>query len=363
VRHFRIDPFEFAQQITFHMDNVKLAADDETKSGSFTIRWTGSDADNDAAGVALYYDTDQNPNNGKTLITSSAALASGQYVWNTSGVPAGTYYIYAVANDGLNADAQYSTGPVKVVNFTPVSKGFLSLNTPQANQVLTSAFEVGGWTLDQAASSGTGVDDIQFLVHPGSLSNPGVFIGHGRLNIPRPDVASIFGAQFTNSGFHYTITGMSPGNFVLEVQAHSTVTNQFSIIATLPFSVSASALMSIDAPSAEATFPNNNFGVSGWAIDRSGASGTGIDQVHVYAYKDPGSGNPPVFLGIAQYGAIQRPDVAALYGARFTNCGYVLNIDRTQMGLGPGTYNVVVWMHSSVSNSFIGNALVQLVLQ
>ena len=48
---------------------------------------------NDPSGqarVALYYDTDLNPSNGLTLITSGLPLAqAGQYVWNTSGVSAG----------------------------------------------------------------------------------------------------------------------------------------------------------------------------------------------------------------------------------------------------------------------------------
>src|SRR5215471_19022615 len=246
VRHFRIDPHEFAEQIPFHIDNVKLAADDETKSNKFTIRWVGSDADGDGASVTLYYDTDRDPSSGLTQIVSGLSLSAGQYVWTTSNVPPGTYWIYAVVNDAWNVTARYSTGPLKVSSFTPPSEPMIAIDTPTPGQVLTSAFEVGGWALDHAAPSGTGVDDIQFYVHPNTITTPGVFIGHGRVGLARADVGAVLGTQFTNSGYHYTITGMSPGNFVLEVQAHSTVTNAYTIVATVPFSVSAVALMSID---------------------------------------------------------------------------------------------------------------------
>ena len=83
VRHFRIDPLEFGggEQVPFHFDNVKLAADDETVNGSFTIKFQGADPDGPAATtVALYYLAPS----GLTLITPNAPLSAGQYVWNTS---------------------------------------------------------------------------------------------------------------------------------------------------------------------------------------------------------------------------------------------------------------------------------------
>jgi FG-GAP-like repeat/Kre9/KNH-like N-terminal Ig-like domain len=125
IRHFRIDPFEFPEVVTFHLANVKLAADDATTGGKFTIHWSGSDPEGDATTVSLYYDTDQNPGNGMTLIASGLPLSAGQYLWKTgTRVPAGTYFIYAVANDGRNSTGRYSTGPVKVVTAPlPLSAG------------------------------------------------------------------------------------------------------------------------------------------------------------------------------------------------------------------------------------------------
>jgi len=367
VRHFRIDPHEFAEVLNFHFDNVKLAADDETTNGSFTIRWTGSDSDNPTGDtVALYYDTDRNPASGLTLITGSVALSAGQFVWNTNNVPSGTYYIYAVANDGRNSAASYSSGPVKVVSFTPTSQPFIDLDTPRPGQVVTSAFEVGGWALDFGATSGTGVDSVVFYIFPNAGAGAPVFIGQGSYGLPRPDVGAIFGSRFNNSGFHFTITGMGPGDFVLGVYAHSTVTNNYTIVKTVPFTVNANALMSVDVPSAEATISAPSFGISGWALDRQiegvSPTGTGVDTLHIYAYPNPGSGQPPIFLGVASVG-ISRPDVAALYGSRYTNCGYVLNVSRAAVGMGPGVYGIVVHAHSSATGTFNNFAVVRVVVQ
>lgn len=115
--HFRIDPHEFPTPRQFHFDNVKLAAIDEA-SGTFTISWTGSDADDSAEGstaptVTLYYDADTSPG-GRTQIATGLALSAGSYVWNTAAVTPGTYYIYAEVTDGLNTTGSYSTGAVRV---------------------------------------------------------------------------------------------------------------------------------------------------------------------------------------------------------------------------------------------------------
>jgi hypothetical protein len=368
VRHFRIDPFEFAEQITFHMDNVKLAADDETVQNSFTIKWIGSDADaGDSPKVNLFY---QAVGGSPTLITTGIPLAAGQYVWNTANVPLGTYYILAQADDGVNAIVnRYSTAPVKVSTFAPTSNPQIGIDTPTPSQVVTSSFEIGGWLLDANATSGTGVDDVKIYVQLPGAQGPGLLIGHGRLGLSRPDVGAVYGSQFSNSGFHYTITGLSPGPATLWVIGHSTVTNTDSISKSVPFTVSATGLMSVDVPATESTITANTFSVSGWAIDRSvetatpSQSGTGIDSIVVYAFHNPGSGEPAVFLGTATYGTIQRPDVQAFFGNRYLNCGYVFTVDRAAAGLGTGEYNFVPIAHSTITGLYDNLAIVRVVLK
>ena len=79
-----------------------------------------------------------------------------------------------------------------------------------------------------------------------------------------------------------------------------------------------------------------------------------MDAVHVYAYKDPGSGTAPVFLGVAAYGQ-SRPDVAAIYGTRFTNSAFALNVST----LTPGVYDIVIFAHSTATNTFNNWAVVR----
>jgi hypothetical protein len=82
----------------------------------------------------------------------------------------------------------------------------------------------------------------------------------------------------------------------------------------------------------------------------------------VYAYPNPGSGAPPIFLGVATVG-LSRPDVAALYGSRYGTSGFHLAVDRSALGLTPGVYSIVVHSHSTVTNSFNNLTVVRVTLQ
>jgi hypothetical protein len=292
-------------------------------------------------------------NSGFTL-SAGASLTPGNYTV--------TAYAHNPATGAFDANRSAT-----ITVSGPVSNGYLFVDTPTPSATVTSAFEIGGWTIDQGATSGTGVDGVQFYVFPNGGAGAGVFMGVGSYGAPRTDVGSIFGSQFTNSGYHFTITGLGPGSYVLGVYAHSTVTNAFSIVRTVAFNVSANALMSIDVPSAESTITANSFGLSGWAIDTRAASGTGVDTIHVYAYRNPGTAqqSAAIFLGVATMG-IARQDVANAYGggaSRYTNCGYVLQINRSALGLTPGVYNIVPMAHSTATNSFDNLAIVRVTIQ
>ena len=122
-RYLRLDPHEFATARTFHIDDVKLTAK-PLGGTTFTVRFAAADADADATTVSLYYDTDTNPGNGKTLIASGIPATAAQYVWNSAGVPRGEYYIYAEASDGINVIGRYSTAPLQLVGTPPAPTGF-----------------------------------------------------------------------------------------------------------------------------------------------------------------------------------------------------------------------------------------------
>jgi Viral BACON domain len=113
--------------------------------------------------------------------------------------------------------------------------------------------------------------------------------------------------------------------------------------------------ITIDTPTANASV-GRSFSIGGWAIDLDDRVGTGIDAVHVWAY--PASGGDPVFLGATAYGRA-RPDVATIYGARFSNSGYGILVD----SLPPGRYDVAVFAWSTVKNGFVPAKVVRVTVR
>jgi len=105
-------------------------------------------------------------------------------------------------------------------------------------------------------------------------------------------------------------------------------------------------VMYVDAP-APGDLVVQPFAVSGWAIDPAAAAGTGVDVVHLWAYPNPGSSAPPIFVGAAVSNG-SRPDVGAAMGSRFANSGFTV----AASGLAPGVYELVAFAHSTVTGTF-----------
>jgi hypothetical protein len=111
----------------------------------------------------------------------------------------------------------------------------------------------------------------------------------------------------------------------------------------------------IDTPRGNAT-TSQPFMLAGWALDLSAANATGVDTVHVWAY--PSGGGAPSFVGVAAYGD-PRPDVAVTYAAQFEPSAYGLVVDK----LPAGTYDFVVYAHSTASGTFSGTQTVRVNVQ
>jgi hypothetical protein len=78
------------------------------------IAYTATDADSDAR-VTFYYDADGSGNNGVRIGGVTESDGSGTFVWDAANVPPGTYHVYAVIDDGVNAPQfVYSAGTVAV---------------------------------------------------------------------------------------------------------------------------------------------------------------------------------------------------------------------------------------------------------
>jgi subtilisin len=101
--------------------------------------------------------------------------------------------------------------------------------------------------------------------------------------------------------------------------------------------------MAVDTPFDNTTV-TPSFTISGWAVDRAAASGTGVDTLHVWAF--PSGSSTGQFVGVPTYGS-SRGDIGSALGGQFTNSGFTLNASLT-----PGSYLLLVYSHSSVTGNF-----------
>ena len=230
----------------------------------------------------------------------------------------------------------------------PGSQPLMDVGTPSNGGTVVMPLTISGWAVDKGAATGSGVDAVHLYAYPNPGSGqPAVFLGVANYGLSRADVANVLDdSQFINSGFLLSIDGLEAGTHRIVAFAHSTVANAFNQAKAVTVTVKGTR-MSLDSPANHTTAPAPLF-VSGWAADNSGSSGTGVDAVHVYAYPDPGSNTPAIFLGVAAYGLV-RSDVAGLLGSpRFQNSGFLLSVSN----LTAGSYRLVAYAHSTVRNAF-----------
>ena len=97
------------------------------------------------------------------------------------------------------------------------------------------------------------------------------------------------------------------GVYRIVAQALSTVTGTVNQFREITVTVTANPSMWTEQPGAGTTV-NQSFTISGWAIERAAASGTGINTVHIWAYPNPGFGTGADLGGDAdlRHAAVRR---------------------------------------------------------
>jgi DNA-binding beta-propeller fold protein YncE len=232
----------------------------------------------------------------------------------------------------------------------------IQIDTPSEG-LAGPSFTLAGWAIDIDGTefeeywpafytnTGPGVDTVHVWAYPdpGSGKAP-FFLGAAQYGGERPDVADAFGDQYEPSSFSLDVSGLAPGTYQLIAYARGrcgAFDNHASVIVTV---ATAAPAMALDTPLNGST-ADAPLTISGWAVDRAAASGTGVDAVHVWAF--PTDGRAPIFLGAAAYG-LNRPDVGLLFGARFAASGFSL----TAAGLPTGAYHITASAHSSVQHAF-----------
>ena len=199
-------------------------------------------------------------------------------------------------------------------------------------------------------ADGTGVDVVEIWTCPGTTctSSNKVLQGTATYGQPRSDVATLLGSsRFTNSGYSFTLSTLTPGQYVVRVRMHSAIYDNWNTTSKTITVVAATThpVMGLDALVSNGASVSQPFAFSGWAIDTAAPTGTGVDTVAVNAWHNPGSGQPafnwaPITLGGS------RPAVGSTYGSQFTNSGYTTTVT----GYPAGVYYPVAFMRSTLTS-------------
>jgi hypothetical protein len=285
-----------------------------------------------------------------------ARFANSGYTLTAQGLAPGAYRLVVYVHS--SASSRFDVARVIDVTIAArVSRPVVMIDAPVDGAIVAPSFFIGGWTIDAASLSGSGIDAVHIYAYPnpGSGAAP-IFLGVADNGGARPDVGAIFGSQFNNSGYGLISGALTPGAYRIVVYARSTFSGSFSAQARdITVRAAGNPAMSVDLPASGATL-TSPFVVGGWAIDLDAVAGSGVDTVHVWAYSV--SGGAPTFVGVASYGGA-RMDIGNLFGPRFVNSGY----DLTASSLAPGAYDLVVYSHSTVTGTFSAARVVRVTVQ
>ena len=297
VDSFRIDPHEFSSSRAFFFDEVRITSD-WTADDTFEIEWEFADGDGSAS-VSLYRDTDNTGFDG-SLIASNLPCSpgTGSYLWDSSAVPEGEYWIYAVVDDGLNQNQCYSGGPV-IVDHALIPEISLS-----ETRIYLGAERNGTATTPEkilVCNNGQGTLDWQAAANQGWIEiNPVSGTGDGILEIGVETTALPEGSYAGT----VTVTDPDAWNSPQVVEVFLTV---YAIGAdSPPFGV-------FETPAEGATV-SGNIPVTGWVLDD-------IEATRVEIKRDPTASDSPevvgadglVYIGDAVFVRGARPDVEAAY--------------------------------------------------
>jgi hypothetical protein len=115
----------------------------------------------------------------------------------------------------------------------PPATSAMYVDVPARGSTVRQPFDVGGWALDIAASSDTGVDAVHVWLTP-HAAGPALFAGAASIGGPRSDVAAIHGEQFLNCAYGLTVDGVPPGAYDLTVRVRSAGAGAFTVEQQLP---------------------------------------------------------------------------------------------------------------------------------
>ena len=143
--------------------------DDKAHTG-YTIRWIDTDADSDAV-IALFYDINDAGADGTPIISGIQEDPDGlndAYIWDTTGIPAGSYYVYARIEDGVNDPViAYSEGML-TIDHSVTDETKLTAADGEAYDAFGSAVAIDGDYAVAGAPNCDGGGAVYLYRHEGS---------------------------------------------------------------------------------------------------------------------------------------------------------------------------------------------------
>jgi CSLREA domain-containing protein len=302
-----------------------------------------------ASGVRVSIDSVFLP--GVPSVSDRADITTGFPTFNTTGAGRGLFIDTTQYSNGTHTIGWVvtdSTGQADGVGsrFFNVSNGALLTNEPAA-PMLSSRADV-----DAVAPAGDGgrravhveeLDRVEIQLDDAGGSRYLGYMGVGGRLAALPIGSHLEGSTFTwqlAAGFlgRYELVFVRERGGVLDARQDVRITVH-------PQGTFTRAQVVIDTPAREQAL-DDPFRLTGWALDPASPYSTGISTVHVWAY--PVRGGAPTFMGSATP-AGRRPDVGAIYGERFQDTGFELDVS----GLTPGTYDLAVFAWSDGVGAFL----------
>jgi glucose/arabinose dehydrogenase len=236
----------------------------------------------------------------------------------------------------------YGDGTIIRLRAAPTTPppAFVHVENPPNGGRVRQPFTITGYALDPGAPN-AGINTI----HVWAFSSTGQarFVGVATYGGSRPDVAALYGPQFTPTGYTIPVKGLVPGDYLIGLYAWVNATQNFTAMGSLAVTVEPSGVLTVDVPTMGSTV-DRDFMIAGWAIDPAAVSGSGVATIHMWGFR--ADGGATVFLGVPNI--VDRPDVAAAFGAQFLHSGY----GKIVSGLTPGTWWIGVYALSAVSGQF-----------
>jgi hypothetical protein len=170
---------------------------------SYNIDYDLADAE-EVVTVAFYYDTDAVGLDGVAITGACATAAEGTGAtcsWDTTGMTPGTYYVYGIADDGVNpAVNDYSPGQI-TIDPAPNNPPTITVNEPDG--VSDNVTQGNAYNIDYDLADAEEVVTVAFYYDTDAVGLDGVAITG----------ACATAAEGTGATCSWDTTGVTPGNY------------------------------------------------------------------------------------------------------------------------------------------------------